>query len=187
MAAPGDITLLLQQWRDGQVDAFEQLVPAVYQHLHQVAQAFLVRDRQGHTLQATGLVNELFLRLLQNRSVQYHDRVHFYAFAAKLMRRILVDSARQHRAQKRGDGAQRVPLAPELAFVDAASPELLDLDAALLELANLDPMKVQILELRFFLGLTQEETAEMLDVSRSTVDRALRFAVSWLHARLQRP
>src|SRR4029077_18656590 len=112
-----------------------------------------------HALQATALVNELFLRLVKNSSVQYDSREHFYAFGAKLRRRILVDYARKDAAKKRGDGAEAVMLAPELAWVDAASPELLDLDCALNELAELDPAKVRTLEVRFFLGATSMEAA----------------------------
>jgi RNA polymerase sigma factor (TIGR02999 family) len=129
-------------------------------------------------------VNELFLRLVKNSSMQYASREHFYAFAAKLMRRILVDYVRKDTAKKRGVRAEPVMLTPELAWVDAASPELLDLDHALTELAKLDPSKVRTLEIRFFLGATSMEAAELLGQSRARVDRDVNFALSWLHQRL---
>jgi len=188
MGSEGEITILLEQWRAGDAAAFDRLVPAVYNHLHEVASSYLVSERPGHTLQATGLVHELFLRLIETQAVTYHDRSHFFTFAASVMRRILVDYARRSKSQKRGDGAQRVPLAEGLAWVDVQSADMLDLDAALDELAGLDEVKVQILELRYFLGATGEEAAEVLGVSKSTVDRAMRFSITWLHHRLtQRP
>ena len=182
--APANITQLLAEWRQGDETAFDQLASAVYDRLHTIAESYLRGERPTHALQATALVNELFLRLVKNSSVQYDSREHFYAFAAKLMRRILVDYARKDAAKKRGDDAQPVMLAPELAWVDAASPELLDLDRALNELAELDPAKVRTLEIRFFLGATSTETAELLGQSRARVDRDVNFALSWLHQRL---
>lgn len=184
MAAPSNITLLLEQWRNGDSSALDRLAPAIYDHLHLVAEGYLRGERTGHTLQATGLVNEVFLRLIQNQEVAYRDRAHFFTFAAKLMRRILVDHARKLLSQKRGQAAERVTLAPELVWIDIRSPEMLDLDSALDELAALDPEKVRTIELRFFLGATAEETGELLGVSKATVDRDIRFAVSWLHQRL---
>jgi len=182
---PLNITLLLDEWRQGDERAFDELVPLVYDHLRGVAEAYLRAEGPGHTLQATALVNEAFLRLMNTQSVQYLSRNHFYAFAAKLMRRILVDAARRNKAQKRAPEAQRVTLSPELAWVDAASPEMLDLDRALDELSEIDPERVRTLELRFFLGATSEETAEFLGLSRSRVDRDVNFALSWLHRRLR--
>lgn len=187
MSSSGEVTQLLRQWRDGDVAAFEQLTEAVYSHLHRVAEGYLQRERPGHTLQATGLVNEVFLRLLHTRDLSYADRVHFFTFAAKVMRRILVDYSRLRLSQKRGSGAEALALAPELAWVNVDSDAFLDLDRALEELGQLDAVKVHILELRYFLGMTPEETAEMLGLSRSTVDRAVRFSISWLHQRLQTP
>jgi RNA polymerase sigma factor (TIGR02999 family) len=181
-----DITLLLEQWRAGDQAAFDRLAPAVYDHLHEVASSYLFRERPDHTLQVTGLVHELFLRLLQSQGVTYKDRSHFFAFAAKVMRRILVDHAREHKSQKRGEGAERVPFTEELAWVDMRSPDMLALDAALDELEQLDEQKVQILELRYFLGATGEEAAELLGLSKSTVDRSVRFSITWLHQRLTR-
>jgi len=179
------ITQLLEEWRQGDETAFEQLAQAVYDRLHAIAESYLRGERPSHALQATALVNELFLRLMQNSDVQYASREHFYAFAAKLMRRILVDYARRDASKKRGERPERVTLAPELAWVDAASSELLDLDRALTELAKLDPAKVRTLEIRFFLGATSMETAELLEQSRARVDRDVNFALSWLHQRLR--
>jgi RNA polymerase sigma factor (TIGR02999 family) len=179
-----DITELLDRWRSGQPEAFEKLVPAIYDQLHRVAASYLSRERADHTLQATGLVNEVFLKLLNSQGLKYKDRSHFYAFAAKLMRRILVDHARRYRSQKRAGGAERVTLAPELQWVDVRSGEMLDLDTALDDLGQLDETAVRMLELRYFLGTTSEETAELLGISRGAVDRCVRFSLSWLHARL---
>lgn len=183
-STPANITQLLAEWRQGDENAFEQLAPAVYDRLHAIAESYLRGERPTHTLQATALVNEVFLRLVKNSSMQYASREHFYAFAAKLMRRILVDYARKDGAKKRGERPEPVMLAPELAWVDAASPELLDLDHALTELAKLDPDKVRTLEIRFFLGATSMEAAELLGQSRARVDRDVNFALSWLHQRL---
>jgi RNA polymerase sigma factor (TIGR02999 family) len=179
-----DITQLLLQWRQGDSEAFDRLAPAVYDHLHTVAASYLRGERAGHALQATALVHEAFLKLMQTRGVEYGSREHFFAFAAKVMRRILVDYARRDLSKKRGEGAERVALAPELAWVDASSPELVDLDRALSELAAIDPDKVRTLEIRFFLGASAAETADLLGQSRSRVDRDVRFALSWLHRRL---
>jgi RNA polymerase sigma factor (TIGR02999 family) len=179
-----EITQLLHQWRQGDPEAFERLAPAVYDHLRTVAASYLRGERPGHALQATALVHEAFLKLMQTRSVEYGSREHFFAFAAKVMRRILVDYARRDLSKKRGEGAERVTLAPELAWVDASSPELLDLDRALSQLAAIDPEKVRTLEIRFFLGASAAETADLLGQSRARVDRDVRFALSWLHRRL---
>jgi RNA polymerase sigma factor (TIGR02999 family) len=186
VAGPGtEITRLLNEWREGDPTAFDQLAPAVYDHLHSVAESYLRGEKPGHALQATALVHEVFLRLMQSQSVQYASREHFFSFAAKLMRRILIDYARRGLTHKRGQGAEHVSLAPELAWVDVNSPELLDLDRALTELAEIDPEKVRMLEVRFFLGATATETADLLNLSRSRVDRDIAFAVSWLHQRLK--
>ena len=190
-----NITQLLADWRRGDEAAFHQLAPAVYDHLHNIAQSYLRGERPSHSLQATSLVSELFLRLVRTSSIQYESREHFYTFAAKLMRQILVDYARRDNSKKRGERMEQVMLAPELAWVDAASPELVDLDHALTELvdldhaltelAELDPGKVRTLEIRFFLGATSMEAAELLGQSRARVDRDVNFALSWLHRRLR--
>jgi len=141
-------------------------------------------ERAGHTLQATGLVNELYLRLAKVRQIELVDRRHFYTFAAQLMRMILIDYARQSRALKRPERAARVPLHEEMAWIDASSEEMLALDAALDQLEAIEERKVRVIELRFFLGCTNEEAAELLNVSRPTIDRDLEFAKAWLYRRL---
>jgi RNA polymerase sigma factor (TIGR02999 family) len=182
-----EITVLLNRWKDGDREALACLASSAYDDLRAIAAGYLRRELHGHTLQATGLVNELYIKLAQVRSVKLNDRRHFFAFAAQLMRMILIDHARQARALKRPHTARRVPLHEEMAWVDAASPELLSLDSALDELEKTDLRKVRVLELRFFLGCTNDEVAEVLDVSRATVDRDLEFAKAWLYRRLSPP
>src|SRR5271170_7158251 len=148
-AANGEITLLLARWRDGEPSAFEQLMPLVYPHLRQVAAAYIRRERNPDVLQATVLVHELYLRLLNQKKAAWEDRRHFYTFAAKVMRMILIDHARGNQAQSRGGDLQRVPLADDLPWVNIGTPQLLDLNRALDDLAALDPYKVQLVELRY--------------------------------------
>jgi RNA polymerase sigma factor (TIGR02999 family) len=179
----GEITSLLQRWSAGDAAALDQLVEVAYQQLHAIAVGYL---RQANkTIQATELVSELYMRLANQRAFQLSDRGHFYTFAAMLMRRILSDCSRRARAQKRpGSTSVRIPLHPDLAWIDAGGEEMLTLDQALAELEILDERKVRILELRYFLGCTNEETAELLGITRSTVDRDLQFAKTWLFRRL---
>lgn len=180
----GEITLLLAKWRDGETSAFEQLMPLVYPHLREVAAAYVRRERNPDTMQATVLVHELYLKLLNQKKAVGEDRAHFYTFAAKVMRMILIDHARGNQTQMRGGGSERVPLSDDLPWVDIGSPELLDLNRALEELGKLDARKVQLVELRYFLGCTAEETAECMQSSKATVDRDLRFVRSWLYRRI---
>ena len=182
--AKGEITLLLARWRDGEASAFSELTPLVYAHLREVAAAYVRRERNPDVLQATALVNELYLRLLKQKKAEWDDRRHFYAFAAKVMRMILIDHARETQAQMRGGGRMRIPLSDDLAWVNIGSPELLDLNRALDELGEIDARKVQLVELRYFLGCTAEETASLMQVSKATVDRELRFIKSWLYRRI---
>lgn len=181
----GEITLLLAKWKDGEQSAFQELMPLVYSHLREVAASYIRRERNPDILQATVLVHELYLRLLNQKKAAWEDRRHFYTFAAKVMRMILIDHARESQAQMRGGGLERVPLSDDLAWVNIDSPELLDLNRALDELEVLDNSKVQLVELRYFLGCTAEETAELMQVSKSTVDRELKFIKSWLFRRIQ--
>ena len=181
---PSEISRLLHRWQVGDREALGALASAAYDDLRAIAAGYLRRERSGHTLQATGLVNELYLRLTQIRSVQIEDRRHFYAFAAQLMRLILIDHARQARAGKRPGSHARVPLHDEIAWVDATSDEMLELDIALNELEAVAERKVRVLELRYFLGCTNEEAAQVLGVSRPTIDRDLEFANAWLYRRL---
>ena len=183
-AANGEITLLLAKWRDGEPSAFEQLMPLVYPHLRQVAAAYIRRERNPDVLQATVLVHELYLRLLHQKKTEWEDRRHFYTFAAKVMRMILIDHARGNQTQMRGGGTQRIPLSDDLPWVDIGSPQLLDLNRALDDLGKLDAHKVQLVELRYFLGCTAEETADLMQVSKATVDRDLKFVKTWLYRRI---
>jgi len=180
----GEITLLLARWQGGEDAVFEQLMPLVYPHLRQVAAAYIRRERNPDLLQATALVHELYLKLLNQRKVEYQDRRHFYTFAAKVMRMILIDHARSNQAQMRGGGSIHVPLSDDLTWVAVGSDDLLELNRALDELNVVDPHKVQLVELRYFLGCTAEETAALIGSSKATVDREMRFIKSWLYRRL---
>jgi RNA polymerase sigma factor (TIGR02999 family) len=182
--AKGEITVLLAKWKDGEPSAFAELMPLVYPHLREVAAAYVRRERNPDLLQATALVNELYLRLLNQKKAAWDDRRHFYTFAAKVMRMILIDHARGNQAQVRGGDLQRVPLSDDLPWVNVGSAELLDLNRALDELAGLDSAKVQLVELRYFLGCTAEETAALMNISKATVDRELKFIKSWLYRRI---
>jgi len=185
--AVGDISTLLRAWSDGDRNALERLTPIVYDELHRLARRYMRRERPGQTLQTTALVNEAYMRLVDYKRMQWQDRAHFFAVSSQLMRRILVERARR-RNLKRGGGAPHVTL-DETAMVGgdrAADPggNLVALDDALNALAVLDPRKVQVVEMRFFGGLTLEETAEVLKVSAVTVRRDLRTAKAWLFREL---
>ena len=180
----GEITVLLAKWKDGDASAFEDLMPLVYPHLREVAAAYVRRERNPDVLQATALVHELYLRLLNQKKAAWDDRRHFYTFAAKVMRMILIDHARGNQTQMRGGGSQRVPLSDDLPWVNIGSPELLDLHRALDDLSVIDAHKVELVELRYFLGCTAEETAALMQVSKATVDRDLKFIKSWLYRRI---
>lgn len=180
----GEITLLLDSWARGEPGAMDRLAPLVYDQLRSLADALLRGERPDHTLQGTALVNEMFQQLLRLRKVSLNDRAHFYTFAARLMRRLLVDHARQMKAAKRGAGLARAPLNAELAWVSPLDETSLDLAAALEELQSLDEAKARAVELRYFLGCTVEESAAILGVSPSSVDRDIRFSLAWLHQRL---
>jgi RNA polymerase sigma factor (TIGR02999 family) len=184
MEAPGEVTLWLDRWSQGEPAALDQLAPLVYDQLHKVADGLLHRERPEHTLQPTALVHEVFLQLVNLHRVNLNDRVHFYTFAAKLMRRILIDHARRLKAVKRGLAWDRIPLNAELCWVSPEGEETLDLSRALDELEATDAPKARAMELRYFLGCTVEETAALLGSSRSTVDRDVRFSLAWLHQRL---
>ncbi|MGB7761428.1 MAG: sigma-70 family RNA polymerase sigma factor [Bryobacteraceae bacterium] len=184
-SSPGEITRLLLQWKRGEPDAFDRLMPLVYPHLRQIAAAYIRRERNPGVLQATALVHEVYLRLIGQRKVEWADRAHFYTFAAKVMRRILTDHARSGDAQKRGGGAEHVPLNDQIPWIKVGSESMLELNQALDKLEAIDPQKVQLVELRYFLGCTAEETAEVLQVSKATVDRDAKFVRSWLYQRIQ--
>ena len=179
-----DITGLLQAWGDGDSDSFDQLMPVVYNELHRLARASLSRERPDHTIQATALVNEAYLRLVDQRRVQWKNRAQFFGTAAQLMRRILVDYAREQRAVKRGGKATRVALDDALGAVEARDIDLLALDVALERLAELDAQQSQLVVLRFFAGLSIEEAAAVLEISPATVKREWSTAKVWLRREL---
>ena len=180
-----DVTELLVRWGKGDGEALRRLAPLVYEQLRSLAGSLMRGERPGHTLQATGLVHELFLRFMKRKEVNWENRTEFFLSSAHLMRLILREWARNRDADKRGGGATRVPLSEEIAWLDATSPELLDLDQALDELERMDDRKARIAELRFFLDCTNEETAELLSLSERTVKREVAFIKAWLFRRLR--
>ena len=180
----GEITQLLARWEQGESGAVEALAPLVYDHLHSIAAGYLRNERPDHTLQPTAVVNEVFVDLLRLRRLALKDRAHFFTFAARLTRRVLIDSARKAKSEKRGLGWQRAPLDAELAWLGGESDESLDLSQALNDLAEFDPVKTRMVELHYFLGCTVEEAAEILEVSSRTVERSLHFSLAWLRRRL---
>lgn len=184
---PGEITVLLQRWEQGEPGSLDRLAPLVCDQLRAIADSFLRNERSDHTLQPTAVVNEVFLDLLRLRRLGLRDRAHFYAFSAKLARRILIDSARSANARKRGAGLARIPLDAEfgLELGSAANgDDTLDLGRALDELAALDPLKTRAVELRYFLGCTVEETAALLEIPKRSLERHLEFSLAWLRKRL---
>jgi len=180
-----DATDLLLAWGRGEDAAFDRLLPLVHEELRRVARRHMRHERAGHTLQATALVNEAYLRLIQVKQVHWQDRVHFIAMASRVMRRILVEAARAKGFQKRGAGAQKVSLDEALMIQEALSPDFLALDVALTALEKVDPRKCKVVEMRFFGGLSVEETARALHVSTGTVMRDWRLAKSWLARELE--
>ena len=182
MASDSDnVTRLLLEWGDGNQQALEALVPLIYKELRNLAHNFLYRERPGHTLQTTALVHEAYLKLIDQNDARWQNRAHFFAIAAQAMRRILIDSARKHAAAKRGGPQEELSL-DEVADI-ALEPDgnLLKLDEALNQLAKIDPRQSRIVELRYFGGLTIEETAEVTSVSPATVKREWMMARAWLH------
>lgn len=184
-ASPQDITDLLQAWSEGKQDALQRLTPLVYGELHRLARHYMAAERTGHTLQSTALVNEAYLRLVDSSRVRWQNRAHFFAVSAQLMRRILVDFARSRHYAKRGGKAPMLSL-DEVAVVREECAELAALDDALNALAAVDLRKSQVVELRFFGGLSVEETAEVLKVSAETVMRDWKLAKVWLRRELMR-
>jgi len=183
-ATQGDITQLLARWEKGEPGAVESLAPLIYDRLRAIAEALLRGERPDHTLQPTAVANEVFMDLLRLRRLAIHDRTHFFTFAAQLTRRVLIDSARKAKREKRGAGWTRVPLDAELAWISHEGPNTIDLSMAVNELAEYDESKTRAIELHYFLGCTVEETAEILEVSRRTAERSLRFSLAWLQSRL---
>jgi len=187
MTAPSSqgITQLLLDWSDGDQAALEKLTPLVYAELRRLAKGYMFGERPGHTLQTTALINEAYMRLIEWKNVRWQSRAHFFGVAAQLMRRILVDFARSRHYTKRGRGAQQVSLDEAITIHEDRSAELIALDDALKSLARIDPRKSQVVELRFFGGLSAEETAEALKVSQRTVEREWNLARAWLYRELR--
>lgn len=178
------VTQLLQAWSEGNQGALEELMPVVYDELHRLAQRYMAHERPGHTLQTTALVNEAYLRLADSAQPSWQNRAQFFAVCAQVMRRILVDWARTRQAKKRGGEIRSLVLDEALAVGETPGADLVALDDALKALAAVDPRKTQVVELRFFGGLSVEETAEVLKVSADTVMRDWRLAKSWLRREL---
>jgi RNA polymerase sigma factor (TIGR02999 family) len=185
-----EVTQLLKQWSEGDRDSLEQLLPLVYRELHLLAERYLRRERSDHTLQATALVHEAYLKLIDQREVRWQNRAHFYGVAAQAMRRILVDHARGHMAAKRGSGGVKLSLDDEQNPVAVVSSEkaeeMVALDDALNKLAERDQQQARIVELRFFGGLSIEETAEVLGIGTATVIRKWRTARAFLYDHVQK-
>jgi len=179
--SPHRVTQLLLDWNNGRLSALDELMPLVDRELHRLAHHFMRQEKPGHTLQTTALVNEAYLRLIDQRQVHWKNRAHFFALSAQLMRRILVDHARKRKFAKRGGDRYKIPLDEELAISSTYDVDLIELDAALSKLALVDARKSKVVELRFFGGLSVEETAAALSVSPLTIKRDWKMAKAWLY------
>jgi RNA polymerase sigma factor (TIGR02999 family) len=184
--ASAEVTRLLLAWSEGDKLALEALIPIVYAELHAMACRYMAAERPDHTLQASALVNEAYLKLVDVRKAQWKNRAHFFGVSAQLMRRILVDFGRRRHSGKRGDGVRPLTLNEDLTIGAARATDVVALDDALNLLADVDPRRVRVVELRFFAGLTVEEIAEVLNVSADTVARDWRLAKVWLHRELEK-
>ena len=183
---PSEVSVLLQGWRNGDRTALDALLPLVYKELRRLARFQLRQERPNHTLQSAALVNEAYLRLVGLNAPKWESRTHFFAIAAQLMRQILVDYARRHRAAKRGGDVRRVSVSEAAATAKATDFDLLALDEALQTLASIDPRQSRVVELRFFAGLSLEEIAKALDVGPATVQRDWTAARAWLYREMSR-
>lgn len=179
-----EITQLLAEWREGNQAALDELYPLVYDELHRLARRYMSRERKGHTLQTTALINEAYVRLVDQRNVHWANRSHFFAISAQIMRRILIDHARRHAYAKRGGGAQQVSLDETATVALGDLSEFLRLDEALKSLAELDPRRSQVVELKYFGGLNNDEIAGVLKISKNTVIRDWNMARAWLYRQL---
>ena len=179
-----EVTRLLKAWSQGDPDALEKLVPLVFDDLRRIARRYFNHEASGHTLQPTALVNEVYLKLVDQHSLHWRDRVHFFGVASGLIRRILVDHARKRQTAKRGSGAPKITFDEALALPDVEDVDLIALDDALTDLARLSVRQSRIVELRFFVGLTFEEVATVEKISRSTVIREWNHCKLWLHRAL---
>jgi RNA polymerase sigma factor (TIGR02999 family) len=180
------VTQLLLDWSNGNQEAIDRLMPLVYDELRRLARHYMKRERPGHTLQTSALINEAYLRLVEQQNVSWKSRAHFFGISARLMRQILVDHARAHNNAKRGGDQQKVPLDEVASLNQGRSYEIVALDDALQTLASIDPQQGRIVELRFFGGLTIEETAEILGISHATVEREWSMARAWLRREMKR-
>jgi RNA polymerase sigma-70 factor, ECF subfamily len=178
---PNEVTQLLIDWSSGNQAALDRLIPMVDRELHRLAHHYMRRENAGHTLQTTALVNEVYLKLIDQKNVHWKNRAHFFALSAQLMRRILVDHARNRQYAKRGGGAQRITFDEALVVSSERGADLVALDDALSKLTSIDPRKGKVVELRFFGGLNVEETAEALQISAVTVMREWSMAKAWLY------
>ncbi|MEK6285867.1 MAG: sigma-70 family RNA polymerase sigma factor [Acidobacteriota bacterium] len=178
---PNEVTQLLLSWNTGDDKALDELIPLVYSELRRLARLYMRRERSNHTLQTSALINEAYLRLVDQQKVEWQDRAHFFAVAAQIMRNILIDHARKYQSARRGAGAQQVPLDESVIANSQRASELVALDDALVSLTTFDSRKSQIVELQFFGGLTIEEIAEVMKISPATVKRELQAAKLWLH------
>jgi RNA polymerase sigma-70 factor, ECF subfamily len=185
MEQGADVTRLLAEWKSGNQDARNELIPLVYGELRRMAARYLRNERDAHTLRPTALVHEAYVRLVQQKLPDWESRKHFLGVAAYLMRQILVERARRYKSQKRGQGKADVPLNEAFSFAPESSAIIVRLDDALNALAEFDERKSKIVELRFFGGLSMEEVAETLDISVATVGREQRLAEAWLHREIQ--
>ena len=184
LATESELTSLLDDWKHGDPSALQKLTPIIYDELRRIAHRYARRERNGHTLQTTALINEAYVRLAGEESRDWQNRQHFFAVTAQVMRHILIDHARRRRSLKHGGDAAQVSLGEATAMTNERAAELIALDEALAELAALDPRKSQVVQLRYFAGLSLEETAEVLDVSLMTVRRDWRAAKAWLYKRI---
>ncbi len=184
-ASRQDVSDLLIDWGQGDQEALNKLIPLVYDELHKLASRYLRRERRDHTLQTTAVVHEAYLKLVNQRDANFENRLHFFAVAAQIMRRILVDYARRHHASKRGGDLYKLSLDEALVTSEEKGADLLALDEALERLAAIDPRQSRVVELRVFAGLTLEETAQALNISPSTVRREWSMAKAWLHRQIK--
>ncbi|HJX93061.1 MAG TPA: sigma-70 family RNA polymerase sigma factor [Pyrinomonadaceae bacterium] len=186
-ALPNEVTQLLINWSKGDKAAFDELVSLVHGELHRIARRYMAKENPDHTLQTSALINEAYLRLINQQDIPWQNRAHFFAVAAQVMRHILVDHARKYSYAKRGGGARKIALDDAMIRMDQKASEIVALDDALKTLAVIDPRKSQIIELRFFGGLSIEETAEVMKISSPTVQREWRSAKAWLKRELTKP
>lgn len=187
MLSRNDVTQLLVNWGKGDKAALDELTPILYDELRRLADSYLRREREDHTLQPTALVHEAYVKLADQTKLEWQNRAHFFGIAAQVMRHILVDHSRKHNADKRGSGAPKVPIEEGLMVTQQRPSDIVALDDALNTLAKIDERKSKIIELRYFGGLTVEEMAEVLQISVATIGRELRMAQAWLHREMTTP